>query len=256
MELILPIVTVRDLYKGEGAESRAEKVDSRRIAIETITLAVSVFTLLASVFGQAPRWFQWVATAFAAVVGLWAASQLLSRVRAVWADYREGAALARTVRVLHSEFLDLLAGFNRYADNTRSDSIPRFLIQLVMEEKVDLPIADTSVYHIWRLYGILGERVVPVADAPDFKSLTQEFGEILYLYHSLYVLKPYEELRSTDISKLSPYAQTRVREELPVLREDYNDFIRLSNSFGERVNEAFGGDVFPAYLERLKPPAG
>jgi len=112
------------------------------------------------------------------------------------------------------------------------------------------------VYHVWRFYEVLRERVATATNPPDFETLAQEFGAVLHLYHNLYVLKPYERIRSTEIPKLPPYAQTLVREELPVLRDDYNDFIRLSNSFGERVNEAFGGDVFPADLERLKPLSG
>jgi hypothetical protein len=248
------MVRLRDLYEGEEAKAQADKVDSRRIAIETFTLVVSVLTLLASVFGQAPVWFRWTAAGFAAVVVVWETAQLVPRGRALWTNYHERAALYKTVRMLQGELLDLLARFKRYTDNTRTDTIPLFLIRLGMDEKIELPVPDTSVYHIWRLYGAVRERISVVANAPsEFRLLAAEFGNLLELYHRLYVLPPYEKLRSMDISKLSPYGQTRVREELTVFREDYNDFVRVSNWFGTRVSDSFGENAFPAHLEALKP---
>ncbi len=249
------VTSVRELFE-EKSEPPAQPADNRRFVIEVFLLLATLVTALANFFGQATGWFRWVTAVLAVVVIGWVASQLITWGRTVLAGHRERVALTKAVRLLHNEFTDLIAHFSRYADNTRADTIPRFMIQLVMEEKVDLPIADTSVYHVWRLYETLREQVAPVTKPAGFKNLVQEFGEILHLYHSLYVLKPYDRVRSTDISKLSPYAQTRVREELPVLREDYNDFIRLTNSFGERVKETFEDSVFPAHLERLKPLSG
>lgn len=249
------MASVRELFEEKG-EAPAQPADNRRIVIEVFLLLATLVTALANFFGEATGWFRWITAVLAVVVIGWVASQLHTWGRTVLAGYRERAVLVAAVGPLHKEFTGLVARFSRYADNNRSDTIPRLMIKLVTGENVDLPIADTSVYHVWRFYEILRERVASVTNPPDFKTLAQEFGEVLHLYHSLYVLKPYERIRSTDISKLPPHAQTLVREELPVLREDYNDFIRLSNSFGERVNEAFGGNVFPAHLERLKPLAG
>ncbi len=116
------------------------------------------------------------------------------------------------------------------------------------------PVFDTSLFHVSRLYEILRERAPVVANSPaEFRGLAHLFGETLNLYHNLYVLRPYEKLRTMDISGLPPYARTLVRDELAVQREDYNDFIRVSNWFGTRVNDTFGENLFPVYLEIVTP---
>lgn len=245
------MVTLRDLFETVKAEPKAEPTNGRRIVIDTLILVVSVLSLLS---GQATGWFRWVATGFSVIVIAWVASQLFPWLWATWVGYRGHVARTATVSKLHGEFQELFVRFNRYTDNTRSDSIPLLLIRLGMDEKVELPVPDTSIYHIWQLYRTLRERFSIVANTPtEFRFLAGDFGNLLELYHRVYVLPPYERLRSMDISKLSPYGQTRVRDELAVVREDYNDFIRVSNWFGTRVNAAFGGNVFPAHLEGLKP---
>ncbi len=83
--------------------------------------------------------------------------------------------------------------------------------------------------------------------------MAQLFGETLNLYHNLYVLRLCAKLRTTDISGLAPDARTLVRDELAVQREDDNDFIRVSNWFGRRVHDTFGENLFPVYLESVKP---
>ncbi|MHB8730533.1 MAG: hypothetical protein ACYDAB_01930, partial [bacterium] len=222
--------------------------------LQLFTLVGTVLVLVSQAFGKDVWWFRGLVALFAGVGTVWIGSALWPRVVAVWARRRDGAKLKIAARGLYPEFLDVLKRFQRYADATsnRADNVPYVLWSILQQSQLKLPLDAGGIHYVGRFYDHLRERV---PDGPpsleEFSRLLEAFGDILDLYHRVYVLWPYRELSRVDTAQVPPH----IRADLDVQRDDYNAFLRVSNQFGQRVNEILGEFLFPSYLEMLKPLA-
>lgn len=228
------------------------------MVIEVFILIATLLSLLASVYGQRALWFQVAVAALALSVAGWVAFQLAFQLwpKAVgtWSRRRVQRRTERMALILYGEFKDLLHQFGQYADNTRSDNIPNTLNTLRQRIGiVDFPLLDSSLYHVTRLYEAVKDHLPSrLVSAAQLRGLAVDFGNLLELYHRLYVIVPHEKART--YFQLSPSGgEDSLRAELEVQRERYNEYLRSTARFGVQVNETFGEHVFPVHLEPVKP---
>lgn len=223
--------------------------------VEILILVVAVLSLFSSVVSQptAALWFRIVVAVFSVAVILWVGNQFRPGVVALWQNAKAKRRLKGAVRKLHPTFRNLVEQFQRYTEQTRSDNIPPLLNTISQREGFDLPLGDTSSYHVWRFYETLAQRVPHAPVSPrQFRGLIQDFGNILEIYHRLYVLRPTDKLRMmASLSSQSPIYH--YVPEFEVYREGYNAFLRGVTDFGAVVNSAFQENVFPTHLEPVKP---
>lgn len=226
--------------------------NSQNWVLPLFTLVGTVLALISQAFGRDVWWFRILVVVFAGVGTVWISWTLWPRVAAVWVRRRDDAKLRAAGRSLYPEFLDVLKRFHRYADTTsnRSDNVPYVLWSVLNQTQFKLPLDAGGMHYVGRFYDHLRQRV---PDTPlsleRFSQLLEAFGDILDMYHRVFVLWPYQELSRADTTKILPH----IRADLDVQRDDYNAFLRVSNQFGQRVNEIFGEPFFPSYLEMLKP---
>lgn len=222
------------------------------LAIQILILIVTLLNLLGLV-SQGALWFRIAVTAFSAAVGIWVGTQLWPNVRGLWTRYTGKRRLEASARALYRNFLNLVIHFKRYTQQERYDNIPAFLNKVSQQWGVDLPLGDTSAYHVWRLYETLIRRLPRGSiSSREFKSVVQEFGNVLEVCHRLYVVRPSDKLRS--LASVSPSVpQTFPIGEFEVYREEYNAFLRQTNEFGSSANGVFGENLFPAHVEPVQP---
>lgn len=214
------------------------------------------FLLVASSFLANVWWFRAVALAFAGVFTVWGGWILWPSFIARLDARRGRVKQASAARSLYPDFLDLLKRFHRYTDSgsNRADTVQYYFWALSQRNELNLrlPLDTAAAHYPSQFYDHLRSRA---AETPplvaDFRQLLEGFGDLLQLYHRIYALWPYEELRrSPNIAQIPAHE----RDGLVVQIDEYNAFLRDVKAFGRRINEVLEDEsFFPIYFEMLKP---
>ncbi len=232
-------------------EDRTVTPPSRDVAnwiLQVLSIITAVLALVSGAFAKDTWWLRGVVVVFAGIVIVWVGWTLWPQVTTAWKGRRAKVKQAATATKLYPAFLDIVKRFQRYADSTsnRADTVPYVLWGLSQQYQLNirLPLYSGGPHYPGRFYDHLRQRM---KDAPpplaEFYQLLEDFGDILDLYHHVYVLWPYEELRRASATQIPPH----MRADLDVQRDEYNAFLRDSNAFGQRVNEVLGESFFPSY---------
>lgn len=228
--------------------------DAKNWILQLLSVVTAVLALVSGTLAKGAWWFRGVIVVFAGIVIVWVGWTLWPQVTTAWEGRRARAKQTAAAAKLYPSFLDIVKRFQRYADytNNRADTVTYVLWGLSQQHQLNLrlPLYTGGMHFPGRLYDHLRQQLKDTPPSlPEFRQLLDEFGNILELYHRVYVLWPYEELRRASDVQIPPY----MKADLDVQREEYNAFLRESNAFAQRINEVLGESILPSYAEMLKP---